>query len=156
MISLARFRLSKRAGSAVSRSSSAKRSRLRSTRELKSIGVDATFRPHGINASHSEAATESLSFPGRAGPGGLGATIAPREFFHASRRVDELLFPGEKRMARRADADFNVPLGRACVIDSAASADDIGLVILWMNVRFHVWKRGGGANCSALGLSCKG
>ena len=87
---------------------------------------------------------------------GLGAAVAPREFLHAPGRIDELLFPGEKRMARRADADFNVPLGRARVIDSAASADDIGLVILWMNVRFHVWKRGGGANCSALRLSRKG
>jgi hypothetical protein len=42
------------------------------------------------------------------------------------------------------------------VIDSAASANDIGLVILWMNVRFHVWKRGGGANCSAVRLVRKG
>jgi hypothetical protein len=40
------------------------------------------------------------------------------------------------------------------VIDSAASADDIGLVILWMNVRFHGWK--GAANLGALRLSRKG
>ena len=94
-----------------------------------------------------------LSFSRSAGANGLGAAIAPREFLHAPGCIDELLFPGEKRMARRADADFNVPLGRARVIDSAASADDIGLVIFWMNVRFHVWKRG--ANCSALRLSRK-
>ena len=86
----------------------------------------------------------------------LGAAVTPREFLHAPSRIDELLFAGKKRMARRADADFNVPLGRARVIDSAASADDIGLVIFWMNVRFHVWKRGGGANCSALQPSRKG
>jgi hypothetical protein len=97
---------------------------------------------------------KELSFSRRGGASGLGAAIAPRKFLHASGSIDELLFPGEKRMARRANADFNVPLGRARVIDSAASADDIGLVILWMNVRFHVWKRG--ANCSALPLVRKG
>src|SRR2546423_3587951 len=110
-------------------------------------------QPQPNRVSRSETGTE-LSFSRRAGASGLGAAVAPREFLHASGRIDELLFPGEKRMARRADADFNVPLGRARVIDSAASADDIGLVILWMNVRFHVWKRG--ANCSALRLSRKG
>jgi hypothetical protein len=97
-----------------------------------------------------------LSFSRRAGPSSFGAAVTARKFFHAPRSIDELLFPGEKRMARRADADFNVPLGRARVIDSAASADDIGLVILWMNVRFHVWNRGGGANFSALRLARKG
>jgi hypothetical protein len=100
------------------------------------------------------ATTSKLSFPRRAGPGGLGATVTPREFLDAPRRIDELLFPGEKRMARRADADFNVPLGRARVIDSAASADDIGLVILRMNVRFHGWKRA--ANLGALRAPRKG
>jgi hypothetical protein len=39
------------------------------------------------------------------------------------------------------------------VIDSAASAGNIGLVILWMNVRFHGWKRV--ANLGALLFSRK-
>src|SRR5437764_10888208 len=155
MISLARFRFSKSAGSAISRSSSVKRSRLRSTRELKSMGV---LWPRSLIAegpgSTIPAKTNQLSFSRRAGTRGLGAAVAPGEFLHPPGRIDELLFAGEKRMARRANADFNVPLGRARVIDSAASANDIGLVILWMNVRFHVWKRG--ANCSALRLSGKG
>src|SRR2546430_11897524 len=99
-------------------------------------------------------AFSQLSFSRRAGPSGLGATLAPREFLHPPGRIDELLFPGEKRMAGGANTDFNVPLGRARVIDSAASADDIGLVILRMNVRFHGWKRA--ANLGALRLSRKG
>src|SRR2546423_16453 len=107
----------------------------------------------GGNTGSTIPATEP-SFSRSAGAGGFGAAVTSRGFFHAPGRIDELLFPGEKRMAGGADADFNVPLGRARVIDSAASADDIGLVILWMNVRFHVWKRG--ANCSALPLSRKG
>jgi hypothetical protein len=40
------------------------------------------------------------------------------------------------------------------MIDSAASAGDIGLVILWMNVRFHGWK--GAANLGLLPRSRKG
>jgi hypothetical protein len=95
-----------------------------------------------------------LSFSGSAGAGGLGSTVAAREFLDAAGGVDELLFPGEKRMAGRADADFDVPLGRASVIDSTAGAGDVGLEILWMNVRFHVWKRV--ANLGALPLSRKG
>src|SRR3977135_3932623 len=82
-----------------------------------------------------------LDFWSHAGASGLRAAVAAREFFHASRGVDELLFASEKRMARRTDADFNVPLGRACVVDSTARAGDGGLEILRMNVRFHVWKR---------------
>ena len=95
-----------------------------------------------------------LGFGGRAGPSGLGAAIAAREFLHATRRVDELLFASEKRMTRRTDADLYVPLGRACVVDSTARARDIGLIILRMNVRFHVWKRV--ANLGALIPARKG
>jgi hypothetical protein len=40
------------------------------------------------------------------------------------------------------------------VIDSSAGADDVGLEILWMNVRFHVWKRV--ANLGALLVARKG
>lgn len=83
----------------------------------------------------------ALSFARGAGASGFGATIAARVFLDASRGIDELLFPGEKRMAGGADANFNVLLGGAGVVDSTARAGDVGLEILWMNVRFHVWKR---------------
>src|SRR5450631_240418 len=82
-----------------------------------------------------------LDFGGHAGASGLRAAIAAREFLHATRGVDELLFASEKRMTCRTDADLNVPLGRTCVVDSTARTGDVGLVILRMNVRFHVWKR---------------
>src|SRR5437763_3762794 len=55
-----------------------------------------------------------------AGAGGLGAAVTTREFFHAPGGVDEFLFAGEKRMARGADPDFNVPFSRAGVISRAA------------------------------------
>ena len=69
--------------------------------------------------------------------GGLGAAVTAGEFFYATGRIDELLFASEKRMTCRADADFNVPLGRACVVDSTTRTGDVGLIVLRMNVRFH-------------------
>jgi hypothetical protein len=95
-----------------------------------------------------------LGFSGHAGASGLRAAIAARKFLHATRGIDELLFAGEKRMACRTDADFNVPLGRARVVNSTARTGDVGLVILRMNVRFHVWKRV--ANLGALMCTRKG
>ena len=95
-----------------------------------------------------------LGFSGHAGAGVLRAAIAAREFLHATCSIDKLLFASEKRMTRRTDADLNVPLGRACVVDSTARARDIGLIILRMNVRFHVWKRV--ANLGALLPARKG
>ena len=43
-------------------------------------------------------------------------------------------------MASGADADFNVTTRRAGVIDRATRANDIGLYVFRMNVRFHVRK----------------
>src|SRR6266581_9500663 len=73
--------------------------------------------------------------------GGLGAAVTTREFFHAPSGVDEFLFAGKKRMAGGTDADFNVSFGRASVINRAARANDIGLLIIGMSVRLHVQKR---------------
>src|SRR6478672_1768797 len=70
---------------------------------------------------------------------GFGTAVAARELLNAARRVYKLLFASKKRMARRTDANFNVLLGRARMINSAAGTDDIGLEILWMNVRLHDW-----------------
>jgi hypothetical protein len=75
-----------------------------------------------------------------AGARGFGAAITTREFFNASRGIDELLFAREKRMASGADADFNVTPGRAGMINRAAGANDIGLYVFRMNARFHVRK----------------
>src|SRR5438046_7385287 len=72
---------------------------------------------------------------------GLGAAVTTHEFFHAPGGVDEFLFAGKKRMAGGADADFNVSFGRAGVINRAARANDIGLLIIGMNVRLHIKKR---------------
>ena len=72
---------------------------------------------------------------------GFGAAVTAREFFHAPGGIDEFLFAREKRMAGGADADFNVLFGRAGVINRAARANDIGLLIIWMNVCLHVQKR---------------
>ena len=72
---------------------------------------------------------------------GLGAAVAAGEFFHTSGSVDEFLLASKKRMAGGADADFNISFGRAGVINGAARANDIGLLIIGMNVRLHVEKR---------------
>jgi len=72
---------------------------------------------------------------------GLGAAVAAGEFFHAPGGVDEFLLASEKRMAGGADADFNVSFGRASVINRAARANDVGLLIIRMNVRLHIQKR---------------
>ena len=72
---------------------------------------------------------------------GFGAAVAAGEFFHAPGGVDEFLLASEKRMAGGADADFNVSFGRASVINRAARANDIGRLIIGMNIRFHIEKR---------------
>lgn len=90
----------------------------------------------GVNDPSSKTQLSFLRSPHR-----FGAAVAAREFFHASSGVDKFLFPGKKRMASSADADFNVAARGTGMIDGAARTGDIGLVIFRMNVRFHVWKR---------------
>ena len=82
------------------------------------------------------------------------AAVPTGELLYAARGIDEFLLAGEKRMTRRTDADFDVPFGRAGVVDSTARTDDVGLIVLRMNVRFHVWK--GVANLGAVMPACKG
>ena len=79
-----------------------------------------------------------LSFFARARS--FGAAVALGEFLNATGGIDEFLFAGEKRMAGGADTDSNVAPGRAGVIHRAARANDVGLVILWVNACFHVRK----------------
>ena len=95
----------------------------------------------------SEAATARLSF--RLSPRGFGAAVAAREFFDAPGRIDEFLLAREKRVARGANADFNVTPGRTGMIHRAARANDIGLYVFRMNVRFHVRK--GARNLRGMG-----
>ena len=117
-------------------------------RRSKSIGglVAAALCRRVGTPRQSGAATSQLSL---AGAGGLGATVTTRELFHAPGGVDEFLFAGEKRMAGSTDADFNVSFGRASVINRAARANHIGLLIIGMNVRLHVQK--GAQNLAAKG-----
>ena len=68
---------------------------------------------------------------------GFGAAVAPRKFFYSTSCIDKLLFARKKRMAGSANADFNVPTCRTGVIDRATGTDNIGLIIFWMNTRFH-------------------
>ena len=87
------------------------------------------------------------------GPRGFGAAITAGEFFHAPGSIDELLFAGEKWMASGTNTDLNIATRRAGVIHRAARTNDVGLVVLWMNARFHVWKRA--QNVIARMILCK-
>jgi hypothetical protein len=75
-----------------------------------------------------------------AGARGFGAAVATREFLDPTGRIDELLFAREKRMTSGADADFNIMARRAGMINRAARADDVSLMIFRMNACFHVSK----------------
>jgi hypothetical protein len=74
------------------------------------------------------------------GARGFGAAVAASKFLDASGRIHELLFTGEKGMTSGANTDLNIAARGAGVIDRTASAHNIGLVILWMNTGFHLWK----------------
>src|SRR5438105_364269 len=139
MISPARLRLSKRRGSATSRSSSAKRSRLRSMRRLKSIRVAALYERRKDAAVTDRRYRRQLSF--LLSPRGFGAAVTAGEFFHAPGGIDEFLFAGEKWMASGTNTDLNIATRRAGVIHRAARTSDVGLVVLWMKGCCHVRKR---------------
>jgi hypothetical protein len=100
--------------------------------------VAAAVSATGAGARRGERLYIQLSL---AHAGGFGATVATREFFHAPGGIDKFLFAGEKRMAGGTDADFNVSFGRASVINRAARANDVGVLIIGMNVRLHIQKR---------------
>jgi len=89
----------------------------------------------GIKRRSQIAVPVQLTFFARAH--GFGAAIALGEFFDATGRVHEFLFAGEKRMTSSANTDSNVTTRRAGVINRSARANDIGLVIFWVNACFH-------------------
>ena len=99
----------------------------------KNVAVAVSAAEQGIR--RGERLYNNLRLFGRAS--GLGAAVTAREFFHAPGGIDEFLLAREKRMAGSADADFNVSFGRASVINRAARANDIGLLIIGMNIRVH-------------------
>ena len=72
----------------------------------------------------------------------LHACVSTRELLDAARGIDELLFAREERMAGRADADLDVALRRAGVIDRAARAANVGLMVVGMNICFHGFGKG--------------
>jgi hypothetical protein len=71
---------------------------------------------------------------------GFRAAVALGEFLNATGGIYKFLLAGEKRMTSGTDTDSNVAPGRARVIDRAARAHNVGLVILWVNACFHVRK----------------
>ena len=87
------------------------------------------------------------------GAGSFGAAVTAGKFLDPARGIDKLLFAGEKGMTSGTNADLNIATRGASVIHRAACAHHISLVIFWMNVRFHVWKRV--ANLGALRHSRK-
>jgi hypothetical protein len=70
----------------------------------------------------------------------FGAAVAAGKFLDAPGRIHELLFAGEKGMTSSANTDLNIAARGAGVINRTACAYHIGLVILWMNIGFHLWK----------------
>lgn len=96
----------------------------------------AVLTPQALGTSASTRSQLSCLAAARS----FGAAVATSEFLDSACCIDELLFPGEKRMATSADTDLNVTTRRARVIHRAACADHVGLVVLWMNIRFHVPK----------------
>ena len=108
-------------------------------------------QPHKEQALGTSASVTQLSF--LLSPRGFGAAVTAGEFFHAAGSIDELLFAGEKWMASGTNTDLNIATRRAGVIHRAARTDDVGLVVLWMNARFHVWKRA--RNVTARMILCK-
>ena len=73
----------------------------------------------------------------RSALGAANARVTAGEFLDASGGIDELLLPGEKGMAGRTNTEADVLLGGACMIDRAASADDLAFHVFGVNIRFH-------------------
>src|SRR6266404_828938 len=131
--SLTRFSkpgISSSAMAAISTSRELESSRLRWMRRSKSMIAIPKALGIEIVRRNGERAGQ-LSFFTRAH--GLGAAVTLGEFLDATGGVDEFLLAREKRMAGGADTDSNVALSRTGVIHRAARANDVSLVIFWMN-----------------------
>ena len=71
-------------------------------------------------------------------PRRFGAAVTAGKLFNAPGGIHKLLFACEKWMASGTNTDLNIATRGAGVIDRAACAHHIGLVILWMNAGFHL------------------
>jgi hypothetical protein len=71
-------------------------------------------------------------------PSGFGATVTSGKFLDAPGGVHKLLFAGEKWMTSSTNTDLNIATSGAGVIHRAARANNIGLVIFWMDAGFHL------------------
>ena len=71
-------------------------------------------------------------------PSGFGATVTSGKFFDAPGGVHKFLFAGEKWMTSSTDTDLDIATSRAGVIHRPACANDICLVIFWMDAGFHL------------------
>lgn len=95
------------------------------------------MRNDSIHACRANGLLSSIQLSLLAGACGFCAAVTASEFLHPAGGIDEFLFAGEKRMAGGTDADFNIPFGRARVINRAAGTGHIGCLVIGMNVRFH-------------------
>ena len=87
------------------------------------------------------------------GAGSFRAAVTAGKFLDAARRIDKLLFAGEKGMTGGTNADLNIATRGAGVIHRAACAHHISLVIFWMNACFHLLK--GARNVFVNAAFCK-
>ena len=83
-------------------------------------------------------ATAQLSF--LFSPRSFGAAVTPGKFLDATGRIHELLLTGEKGVTSSANTDLNIVARGAGMIHRTTCTHHIGLVILWMNSGFHLWK----------------
>jgi hypothetical protein len=70
--------------------------------------------------------------------GSFSAAVTAGKFLDPARGIDKLLFAGEKGMTSGTNTDLNLATCGASVIDRAACAHHISLVIFWMNTCFHL------------------
>jgi hypothetical protein len=71
---------------------------------------------------------------------GTHGAIAALELVDTAGRIDKFLLTGKKRMARRADPNFDIVARRAGAIRRTASAHDDGLDVVWMDRGLHFYE----------------
>ena len=85
--------------------------------------------------------------------GSFGAAVTAGKFLDSARGIDKLLFAGEKGMTSSTNADLNIATRGASVIDRAACAHHVSVVVFWMNACFHLLN--GARNLFATSGFCK-
>src|SRR5207245_7896864 len=128
-----------------------RRAPLRSMSDVECISVGAVSQRQRNVRPSEPAAPAQLSL--LLSPCGFSAAVPASEFLDASGGIDELLLAGEKGMTSGTNTDPNIATCGAGMIHRAARADDIRLVILWMNACFHLRK--GARNLLGHVVSCK-